>query len=240
MVITAQQQDGSPEVRQEDLEALGPKAFGDPMGTPGAGEEVLWRGRPDVSILARTAFHTRSVGFYFLLLIGLSVAFGNTNAAIVCTVLGLIALGILHILAWISVRTTLYILTDARLIMRIGMAIETRINVPLKHVTSADLRMRGKNHGDIALQLGGERLLGYALMWPHVRPWRFNKPEPMLRAVPDAQAIAEKLADACAKIAPIDQNLSQIKDAAPQNPQQVNGPARAGAYQNSDLEGAHA
>lgn len=195
----------------EALEEQGPKAFGDPMGTPAADEQVLWKGRPDVSVLARTAFHTRSVGLYFLLLVGLSLAYGNINAAVVCTVLGLAAIGILHGLAWVSVRTTLYILTDTRLIMRIGMALEARINVPLKHVKSADLRMRGKDHGDIALTLGGERLLGYALLWPHARPWRINRPEPMLRAIPEPETVAKLLADACAKQAPIEKAVAKAK-----------------------------
>lgn len=240
MAVNESKPDAGAQDSLEDLEAVGPKAFGDPMGTPSDKETVLWRGQPELSVLARTAFHTRSVGIYFLLLIGVSAAFGNINAAIVCTVLGVLAVAILHALAWVSRRTTLYILTDARLIMRIGMALETRVNVPLKHVTSADLRMRGESHGDIAVQLAGERTLGYALLWPHARPWRFAKPEPMLRAVPDAQAVAKMLAEACADHTAIEQNLMQIKDAAPQEPQQVNGPAAAGAYSDSELKGAHA
>lgn len=206
-----------PRLDEEVLEGVpAPKAFGDPMGTPAADEQVLWKGRPDVSALARTAFHTRSVGIYFLALVGLSAFYGKVNAAVVCTVLGLAAIGILHALAWLSVRTTMYILTDQRLIMRIGMAIETRINVPLKHVLAADLRMRGKDHGDIVLRLGGERLLGYALLWPHVRPWRFGKPEPMLRALRDPQMVAELLAKACAKQAPIERGDVSAPASAPQ------------------------
>lgn len=227
-----------------DDEMLGgapaPKAFGDPMGTPAADETVLWKGRPEVSALARTAFHTRSVGIYFLALVGLSAWYGNVNAAVVCTMLGLAAIGILHALAWLSVRTTMYILTDQRLIMRIGMALETRINVPLKHVLAADLRMRGKDHGDIALRLGGERLLGYALLWPHARPWRFARPEPMLRAVPEPEKVAKLLAEACAQVAGTEKTLIDIKD-EPRRPAQEGGtkPA-AGHFADTQMEGAHA
>lgn len=228
-----------PEPEQELDGATGPKAFGDPMGTPAKDEQILWKGRPDVSVLARTAFHTRSVGFYFALLVLASAWFGNVNAAVVCTVLGVLAIGILHALAWVSVRTTLYILTDTRLIMRIGMALEARINVPLKHIQSADLRMRGKDHGDISLQLDGERLLGYALLWPHVRPWRINRPEPMLRALPEPQKVAKLLADACAKVSPIEGNLIEIKEDAGKPVQQANGPA-AGRRNDTELEGLHA
>lgn len=180
------------------------------MGTPAVDEKVLWKGQPDLAVLSRTAFHTRKVALYFVALIAISAIIGNVSAVITCAVLGVAGVAILHTLAWVSRRTTLYILTDTRLIMRIGMALETRINIPLKHVTSADLRMRGKQHGDIALQLGGERLLGYFLMWPHVRPWRFSRPKPMLRAVPEADKVAKLLADACADVVPIEQNLTQI------------------------------
>lgn len=193
----------------QELEEAGPAAHGDPMGTPSHEEKVLWKGRPDVAVLARTAFHTRTVGLYFAALVVISLALGNMGTAIVCAVLGVLAVAILYGLAWVSARTTLYILTDVRVIMRIGMAIETRVNVPLKHVKSADLRARGDKHGDIALLLGGERLLGYALLWPHARPWRLASPEPMLRAVPEAEQLATILAKACAKHSPIEQHMRE-------------------------------
>lgn len=181
-----------------------PRADGDPMGTPADDETVLWKGRPDPHVLARTAMHTRSLAVYFAVLVGVWVFSGNPNAAITFAVLGVIAIAILYSIAWFSARTTLYILTETRLIMRIGMAIETRINVPLRHVQAANLRARGSGHGDITLELGGERLLGYVLLWPHVRPWHLHRPQPMLRAVPDAAKVAEMLADSCAAIGEIE------------------------------------
>ena len=234
MDLNASEPTGTVEETPEDWDAVGPKAFGDPMGTPAVDEKVLWRGRPDVAPLARSAFHTRKVAIYFAILIGLSVAYGNTDAAIVCAVLGLLALAILNGLAWVSVRTTLYILTDTRLIMRIGMALETRVNIPLKHIKSADLRMRGKSHGDIALKLGGERLLGYALLWPHARPWRFSEPELMLRAVPDAEELAQILADACAKAAPVEGNAARVSAEHKATETEITG------YAEGELKGAHA
>ena len=50
----------------------------------------------------------------------------------------------------------------------------------------------------------GERGFGYALLWPHARPWRYRSPEPMLRAVPDAQAVAARLTRACAALVAIE------------------------------------
>ena len=197
------------------LEEDGPKAFGDRLGTPAADEKVLWKGRPAIGLLARTAFHTRTLGFYMAALALIALATGNTNAAIVAAVLGVVLIALLHVLAWASARTTLYILTDTRLIMRIGMAIETRINIPLKQVIAADLRLHGTTgYGDIAFDLAGDRLLGVALLWPHVRPWHFARPQPMLRALPDAAALAQMIAATRAQHGAIARNLTEIKDTA--------------------------
>lgn len=204
------------ESRPEVEEIDGPSADGDPMGTPAANETVLWKGRPDLAVLARSAFHTRKFAFYFGLLIVVAILLGNPNAALVCAVLGVIALAIMQGLAWMSVRTTTYIITDARLIMRIGMAIETRINIPLKHIGAAHLKDRGNGHGDIAVEVNGERILSWLLLWPHNRPLHYSHPQPMLRAIPNVDQVAALLAEACAQHEAIDRNLTQIKDSIAQ------------------------
>ncbi|WDA41570.1 photosynthetic complex putative assembly protein PuhB [Erythrobacter sp. BLCC-B19] len=198
------------------LENDGPKAFGDRMGTPAANEKVLWKGRPAIGLLARTAFHAHKLGFYMAALAVIAVAIGNETAAIVAAGLGVVLVALLYALAWASARSTLYILTDTRLIMRIGMAIETRINVPLKQVTAANLRLHGKSgFGDIAFDLAGERMLGVALLWPHVRPWHYARPQPMLRAVPEAASLAQLIAATRAQYGAIARNLTEIKEATP-------------------------
>jgi hypothetical protein len=198
-----------------DLENDGPRAFGDPLGTPAADERVLWKGRPALGLLALSAFHARTAGLYMAGLAGIALAMGNTNAALVATGLGVVLVGLLYVLAWASARSTLYILTDSRLIMRIGVAIETRINIPLKQIRAAHLRPRADGHGDIAFEIGGERLLGTLLLWPHVRPWHYAMPQPMLRAVPEAAALAQMIAEARAGHGAIARNLTEIKEAAP-------------------------
>ncbi len=200
------------------LENEGPKAFGDRMGTPQPDERVLWKGRPQLGLLARTAFHARTAGGYMAALVVIALVTGRNDAAIVAALLGVALAAILTLLAWASARSTLYILTDQRLIMRIGIAIETRVNIPLKQITAANLAVRTKDgHGDIAFELAGERLLGTLLLWPHVRPFRYARPEPMLRAVPNAAALAQMIAEARAQFGAIERNLSEIKDAAPAN-----------------------
>ena len=195
-----------------ELENDGPKAHGDKLGTPAPDETVLWKGRPDVKMLARTAFHTRSLGFYMAVLAAIGLATGRYDAAAVAAGLGVVLVALLYFLAWLSARSTLYILTDVRVIMRIGMAIETRINIPLKQIRAAHFRARGDSHGDIAFEIGGDRLLGYVLLWPHARPLRYAEPQPMLRAVPDATRLAQMIADARARYGEIERNLTEIKD----------------------------
>jgi hypothetical protein len=196
------------------LEGDGPTAHGDKLGTPQPDERLLWRGRPDVALLARGAFRTYWVAFYFSILVAVSLATDRPGTAAIMAGAGVATIAILYFLAWLSARSTLYILTDVRVIMRIGMAIETRINVPLKQVKAAHLRDSGKGFGDIALEVSGDRLLGVVLLWPHLRPWHFNHPQPMLRAIPDVARVAEMMADARALYGEIDHNLIDIKETA--------------------------
>jgi Bacterial PH domain len=230
------------------LENDGPKAFGDRMGTPQPDERVLWKGRPQLSLLARTAFHARSAGLYMAALVVAALLLGKPDAAMVAGVLGLLLSAILTLLAWASARSTLYILTDTRLIMRIGIAIETRINIPLKQITAAHLAVQTKDgHGDIAFEVAGERLLGTLLLWPHVRPWHYARPQPSLRAVPDAAALAQMIAEARTRFGAIEHNLSEINEAAPTSGQTAGqgtaaAPRRAPAITLGEpgLEGAPA
>jgi hypothetical protein len=90
------------------------------------------------------------------------------------------------------------------MVLRIGVALNTCINLPLGMIGAADLRARGHGFGDIALAPTATHRLGYALLWPHARPFRLRRPQPMLRAVPDAEAVARHLARACAALGPID------------------------------------
>ncbi|MFN3989573.1 MAG: photosynthetic complex putative assembly protein PuhB [Erythrobacter sp.] len=209
------------------LEGDGPSAHGDKLGTPQPDERLLWRGRPNVALLARGAFRTYWVAFYFLVLVAICLATDRPGTAAIMAGAGAVTIAILYVLAWLSARSTLYILTDVRVIMRIGMAIETRINVPLKQVIAAHLRDSGKGFGDIALELSGERLLGVVLLWPHLRPWHINHPQPMLRGIPDVARVAQLLADARALYGEIEHNLSAINDPAPETAQQ--GPSAVGA-----------
>ena len=169
----------------------------DALWHPQADEAVLWQGRPDPIVLARSAFHTPLVAGYFALLALIAVAMGSGPGGIATTLAaGAAVLAILYATAFASARTTRYILTDRRVILHIGIAIEKTVNIPLKQIGAAHLSERGHGFGDIALEPNGERTLGYLLLWPHARPWHLAKPQPMLRALPGAADVAEQLARA--------------------------------------------
>ncbi len=169
------------------------------LGKPQDDERVLWEGKPDLPTLARTAFHSRKVSIYFLLLMVTALALRSVGGAIVTAGAGLVTLGLLYSFAWLATRTTTYVLTDRRLILNIGMAIEKSVNLPLKLIGAAHLTDRGAGMGDIAIEPIEGHGLGYAMLWPHARPLRFSKPQPMLRAIPDVAGVAAKLAAATAE-----------------------------------------
>lgn len=174
-------------------------------GLPGAlppGERILWQGSPDRRALARSAFHTRAVAGYFVLLVGVALASalaggGPLIGAAMTAIVGILGVALLQLLAWASARSTIYTLTDRRIVLRIGIALPTSINLPLKLVGAVDLNRHADGTGDVALTILGVQKVGYAALWPHARPWRLAEPQPMLRAVPGAAEVAALLARTC-------------------------------------------
>ncbi len=175
--------------------------YGLPEELP-AGEHILWQGAPDWHRLAIERFHVRKVAIYFALLLVLRVGSLVSDgmplpAALAGTAtlssIAVIALGILAWMAWYTARTTVYTLTDKRVVMRIGIALTLTLNLPLKRVESAALAQLPAGRGDIALKLLPGDQIAWLHLWPHARRWRFARTEPTLLCVADAQAVAGKL-----------------------------------------------
>ncbi|MBX9814723.1 MAG: hypothetical protein A4S12_05905 [Proteobacteria bacterium SG_bin5] len=161
-------------------------------GLPGRlppGERVLWQGQPRFSVLARSAFHTGAVAVYFAALVAVALIGGAPTGALLTILAGAAGVGLLYLLAWVCARTTRYTLTNKRLVLRIGMAVPKCINLPLAQIAAVDFRARAGGTGDLVIRLARPRGIGYALLWPHARAWRYNNPQPMLRAVPDAAKV---------------------------------------------------
>jgi hypothetical protein len=165
-------------------------------GLPGLlpeGETILWQSAPDWTALVANALHIRVTALYFAAIVGWAVVKGDIDTAIGVSMLGLAAIAMLVAFAWGVARTTLYTLTNRRLVLRIGVALNKCINLPLAEIESAHLKMLNDGHGTIVLALKGTPRLGYLMLWPHVRSLRFIRPQPLLRAIPDARNVAQLL-----------------------------------------------
>ena len=180
-------------------------------GLPSAlpkGERVVWQGAPDWRSLAVNAFHVRKIGIYFVLMLALQalnltapdngigwkpLAEVEWKPLVVAASLYALALGLLLALAWLSARTTLYTLTNKRVVMRIGIVLTLTFNLPFKRIVGASLKPQTGGMGDIALSLHSEDRIGWFHLWPHQRAWHINHPQPTLRCVPEGAQVGKQL-----------------------------------------------
>jgi len=169
------------------------------------GERLLWQGSPDWKSQALNTYHVRAVALYFAVLllwrIGAGFGAGHDPATIAISCLwllglGTIAAGMLATLGYVSARTTIYSITSARVLLRHGIAVPVTVNIPFTLLEAADMRMRRDGSGDLFLRLRADQRLGYLVTWPHLRPSKITRPQPSFRALRDAVAAAQVLADA--------------------------------------------
>lgn len=171
---------------------------------PPLGEDILWQGKPAAYALARDAYGLHWIAGYFALIILWRAATGYADGGAALAVamglpyllLGLLGLGVVYGLAWIQARTTVYTLTSARVVLRIGAALPVTFNLPFVKIGAANLDLRRDGTGTIALDTLGSTRISYLIAWPHVRPWRMAKTEPALRSIPDAKRVAALLSEA--------------------------------------------
>ena len=158
-----------------------------------AGEELLWQGAPSWKALARRAFHTQKAGSvlwraaavaWHFGVVGKSIGAGSCRrsamAAATCDRRG----RHLGLLAWLISRTTVYTVTSRRVVLRVGVVLSITFNIPYRVIESAGLRVYADGTGDIPLTMIGADRIAYLHFWPHARPWRIARAEPMLRADP--------------------------------------------------------
>jgi putative photosynthetic complex assembly protein len=169
------------------------------------GEFVLWQGTPSWRAFARQVFHTRAIAILVAMAALARAAFSMSGGASLGTALGeasvivvfgLAGIAILMLLAWFVQKTTVYTITNKRLVMRVGVALQKTFNIPFAVVEGAALRANTNDVGSLSLQLKPDVSLAYLILWPHVRPWRMRQTEPTLRAIPQASSVAKLLTDA--------------------------------------------
>jgi Bacterial PH domain len=168
-------------------------------GLPGdlpEGEHILWQGAPSWKRLARDAFKTRWVAGYFAALLLWAAVDGNASGFAMTLLVGAAGVALLHVLAWLAARATVYTITNRRVVFRFGIALPKCVNLPMSAIAGAGLKRNADGTGDIPLALSGTHRLGYVQFWPHARPWKVAAPEPMMRALPDVASVAALLSDA--------------------------------------------
>jgi hypothetical protein len=187
---------------------------GEPIpGLPGplpAGESILWQGAPEWRGIARRALFVRGIAIYFALLAVLQA--GNLAAqgagalemaagAGLLVVLGVVPVALLLLFAALSARTTLYTITSRRIVLRVGVALPMTINIPYVLVDQAGVAHHADGTGDLVVKLVAPHRVSWIALWPHIRPFRVARPEPMLRALKDADVAAQVLSRALAAAA---------------------------------------
>lgn len=171
-------------------------------GLPGdlpQGERILWQGSPEAGQLAVRAYHIRGVAIYFALLAGWGAIGALTGAnswlgTLVTLGIGALGLAVIGTIAWGASRTTVYTLTNKRIVLRFGIALPKCVNLPLTTIKAADLAIHGHGTGDIVLRLTEQQRLGWMQLWPHARPWKLAEVQPMLRSIPEVDKVASLLA----------------------------------------------
>lgn len=169
-----------------------------------AGEVILWQGRPRLWRLAIEAMGLGWICGYFLVLALWRIAVSATDrplaealgTGVPPLLLGALACGLVLGLAWLQARATLYTITSARVVMRIGAALSLTLNLPFARLAAANLITRRDGSGTIALTPVTETRISRAMLWPHLRPWHFRQPQPALRCIPEAEVVARLLAEA--------------------------------------------
>jgi hypothetical protein len=167
-----------------------------------AGEKIVWQGAPQWGQLALHAFHVGKVAIYFGVMLALQLGFlMNSDASFHDTWVSLakslavclLALAMLGTVARLASRTTLYTITDKRVVMRIGIVLTLTFNLPYKRISGASLKSFRGSTGDIALGLYPADRIAWMHLWPHARAWHIAQPEPTLRCLKDADKVGELL-----------------------------------------------
>ncbi len=170
-----------------------------------AGENMLWQGEPDWRVMATRVFHVRKLAIYFSVLLAYDIAStladgealaDQAGSLLQLAGLGAFCVGILCLLAYGISRTTVYTITSKRVVIRAGIAVPKTINLPYARLASAGMRPYSDGIGDILLTPLPEDKIAYLLLWPHVQAWKFAHANPILRALPNAAAVAGILGQA--------------------------------------------
>jgi hypothetical protein len=164
------------------------------------GEVVQWQGAPEVRALARHTFHQRKVALYVLVMLAwwaINAWRGENEGTLAqgLLLLGLALVPVLvtEVLARLVARSTVYAITDRRVVMKVGFVFPMTLNIPHRVIASGAVRRNGDGTGQLAMPLiEGERI-AYVALWPHCKPFAFTRPVPVFRGVPNVDDVGAML-----------------------------------------------
>lgn len=171
------------------------------------GERIIWQGAPTWRFTAVHMFHVRKLAIYFaLILIARHVWLAGSGIKPITDLAGTsglivsaaFAIGLLTFMSWLIARTTLYTLTNKRVVMRLGIALPMTLNLPFSALTSADVRRRRDGSGDIIMRVSDTHRLSYVVLWPHIKMRSLFSVQPTFRSIADPDAAAEHFSRAIA------------------------------------------
>lgn len=172
---------------------------------PPEGEKILWQGMPTVGSIANRVFHLKFVTFYFALLFGwavyermgdgVSFSTAMSQSTILIIPLGFV-IALMLFLAWSIAKTSVYTLTNKRIVMRVGVSLSNAVNLPFAQIVGANERIGRDGTVDIAFSMTKDAKPHYLLLWPHLRPRNWSQVQPMLRGIGADDPVRQMLTDA--------------------------------------------
>ena len=170
-------------------------------------EHALWQGGSDARSLALGTFHIRKLAVYFAVLLGLRLAFqlldgvalaDALSGVAILALFAAFALGLMSLYATLVARSTMFTITNRRIVIRCGVAVPMTVNLPYSRIDAVDVRERADGSGEIAVLPERLSRVSYVLLWPMVKPWRWLRVQPVLRGLHDVASVASIVAEAIA------------------------------------------
>ena len=162
------------------------------------GESILWKGRPSLWGFSYNLFGLKWITLYLSILSIVSVArffASDFYTAFYVDFLpfflsGIFASIILIGLAATQTYSTVYIITENRVIIKTGAALSFLISMPFKKIKEVNLQKRGASIGTISFELLSEKRVPYISCWPSVRPWKFKRTQPAFSCIGSVDEVA--------------------------------------------------
>ena len=154
-------------------------------------EEVLWYGEPDWKLMSWHVFGLKYLFLYLffslILVFYKPIDFNNFSEFLIewlpyliCTT---IAACFFVFLSIIQTRSTHYVITNKRIVIKTGSALIFFLNAPFKKIISIDRQHLRFGRGNISFQTVSKKRIPFFSSWPSVRPWFFANPQPCFRCI---------------------------------------------------------